>query len=583
MSGIDTPDWMEDEEGQQVPQVPTQPGTAGSIPVTSSLANPNTRRKAATGFVNLKKYVQANQDNNIASQVLNPAQSKLQAAGQTLGTAQQQFQSGIAGEKAKLQGVAGKAQQSLGYIGNTQTPGLNVQAVKPTDTFDPEYATKLTQYQDEMARLQRARDAEVQKSNTEARANLLGLRDLTYSGPRELNDAQNLAAKAFELDDFAKATATESGRGAILQTLFGKGGNYTGGSRNLDNLLLSSKPNLEQMRQLRGQTTRFGQDLDQAQRQAIAQAGTARGDLGLEKAKQALAMRTLRESLKSQLEAKAQAYNQQQQADAATIDDAELKQWLPEMAGYTLEPQPMSVGLPVEGSDLNNWVNLYKNKGFESHEMVDPNRKLDRSSERGADLGRSGWSKTAYGLPNEVQALVDAQALKPLFSESYQDNTWDSIDAEALQRRNILSEVLQDASADGVVSPKEKQELQVAMDQTKLSNLRGLPKGAEDAFINNFYQSQGNIKEVMPIINNPQAYGFQDARAVTDFFGIDSRWESQAWQDRYGKSPIYQTPSGMDMGNAPGRIAQANRNRAILERLKQELGITPDQMKLRNV
>lgn len=547
------PDWMPDEEDTF--QSPTAPGSPASVPLTSSLApkiQPNTQRKGTSGFTNLKKYIQANKDSNLANTVTSQAQSKLNSAGQQLNDTQNQFQTGLAGEKGKLQGASGEATKAINYIDTgAQAPGQGqapaaFSGIKPTDTFATNYAKDLEDYNKQFADSQQKQDEYNAKANEAAKNSLNTLKNYTYGGPLELANQNQLASNKAEIQDFAKATGSEAGRGAILQTLFGKRGQYSGGARNLDTALLGANPDaLNKLRDIRSQANQYTQNLQQANQQAAAGVGTARSTVDVEKAKNALAMKQLRDSLKARLEAEAGAYNTAQQADVAQIDSAELQKWLPELAGYetTTNPHPITnlgaiprvgnpnpngldVPVPITnapvpatnpfnsgmhiasqipvlddrmhatgGIDLpvaNNptvpltpeqqaYVNLYQNKGFEDRQIVDPNRTVDRHVEE--NHGSSDMS----GAPNRQQAYINTEALRPLFKESYTDNTWDSINKSALERRNILSQVLQDDAENGVLTPKQRNEIQVELNQPLLTNLKETPKMAEENYNTNFY------------------------------------------------------------------------------------------------
>lgn len=540
MSGIQTPDWM-DDLNDGTTQVPASPGTQGSVPTTSSIASPNTQRKAATGFVNLKNYIQANQNNNLANTITNSANNKLTSAGQNLQNSQDKFQQGIANEKSKLQGSVGEAKNAVEYIDTgaqhliqDQTPTA-VSTPKPTDTFAENYVDNIAKYNNNLAEYQKQSDEYAQKANNAAKEKLSTLKNYTYSGPKGLENEQQLVSDKSQIQDFANATGSESGRGAILQTLFGKSGNYTSGIRNLDNLLLSSNPNnLDKLHALKSQSTNFGQNLEKAKHDVISGIGETQANVDIEKAKQALQLKNLRDSLKARLEAEASGYNTQQQANTSQVDLEELKQWLPEMAGYTVggvpsalplvpnigNPNANQAGLPETVYNPNAglglastgnitlpvdpanptapltpeaqaaqqfWVNLYKNKGFENHQKVDPNKSYTRDIAVSSGPFHNDAHYGNIGNPNSQEAFVNAEALKPLFKENYTDNTWDSINKDALLRRNVLSDVLGDSAPNGYMTPKQKQEIQVTMDDKLLTGLKETPSMAEDRYNEDFF------------------------------------------------------------------------------------------------
>lgn len=515
---------LQEDQDDRV-QVPTAPGTAGAIPQNSTLAQAPTQRKAATGFVNLKKYIQANQGNKLADTVTNQAQSKLTAAGQNLNTAQQKFQSDIGTVKSKVQGAAGEAGRALNYVETGSQPLIQEQApatftgVKPTDRFAEGYEANLAAYNQQLADHQQQVDAYNKRANDAARQKMLDFRNLSYSGPQNLDNVQKLENDRAELQDFANATAKEAGRGAILQTLFGRNGQYSAGARNLDTMLLGADPTaLTKFKDVRNQTANYEQQLKQAQQAALADVGATRGTINTEKAKTAQQMQQLRDALKAKLVAEATAYNTAQKADADEITIAELQKFLPEMAGYELTGEPRTpihgfggsarVGGQIRnpnmpGVDMNGitlpgesggemdpeklkWVNLYRNKGFAPEDKIDPNEVLEKHVSTDGGLFQGDSHEVGLGRPNTSEVLVGIEGMKPLFNQSYTDNTWDSINKDTLNRRNLLSEVLADGAEDGVVLAKNKNELQTTMNDDLLTRLRQTPKMIRDNYKDNF-------------------------------------------------------------------------------------------------
>lgn len=546
-----------DEDVNEI-STPGAPGTASSVPQGSSLAVPNVQRKASSGFTNLKKYIQANQGNRLAETIVNPAEQNLQKAQNTLQTSQQQFQTQLVDDQAKLAASRTNSQNALGHIETGS--GLSLSAM---DTAD-----------------QKA--AKILEANNKAGQDLNNVRDYQYAGPTGIQNKQELADKQFELNDFSNASKNEAGRGAILQTLFGKGGNYTAGSRNLDNLLLGAdQQGMNRLKDIRSSTTGFNQNLKNLDTQTGASIGAARGNINVAKAVQKTAMQQLRDKIKARLESDATNYNTTQNLDAQTIDDEEVRKYLPELTGYDLSTDP-SLGnlmtlpvqpdiqlgnlmtLPVQstGTDVGgdtDWVNLFKNRD-EDFQKVDPNKNLHRQIKQSGGAFHRDWNHDAYGSPNTNSAYVTADSLKPLFKESYLNNTWDSIDGDALNRRNILSDVLADGSQNGAMTPKQKQEIQASIDQNHYNNIKAIPKSAEDVFTNNFYQGITIKDYVNSISNNAKEYGFKDANEAGDYVGLN-RFEKMlpmSWLNNRQINRKY-----LD------KYASLMRDKAMRERLKQ--------------
>ena len=660
---------VEEDENTLVPQAP---GTAASVPSGSSMAHP-TIRKASSGFTNLKKYLTANKDNNLIGSVTNEAQQKLTGAQQNLGQEQQKFQANLASERAKLGTTAQGAQKALQYV-ETGTQPLIQEApvpaalVKPTairdrwstDT-DESYKAMQDAY-DTQAKAytenQVAREAFNNKANQEAATKLQQLKNYKYAGPQGLNNLQDLSQKQFELQDYAKATGSEAGRAAILQTLFGKTGQYSGGARSFDTALLGAQPsNLDKLRQLRSQTVGLGQNIKQAQQQATAGVGSAKSNVDLEQANSAAAMKTLRDKLFAQLKAEADAANVAGKADVGTFTDEELRQNLVNRAGYTLEAQPKApvsfsnpgvvqmgqirptpggaltapgmvttpgtsgqIGLPVQPPGYVetpvdpatlNYINLNKNKNFQAEDIgftgipgqvpewdreptsnlaVNPNRSLIRKILEKEGFG--DFEHTSYGKPNVDQTLIDIKDLKPLFSQTYQDNTAESINTDLLNRRNVLSQILQDDAANGTLTPQERQEVQTQMNDAMLTKLKQTPKMQEEAFVTGMLGSAPG-REGLQAVSNYKQLGYdnpvelmkelrvQPQAGVYTLAG-NSNIDTMGWNPRTQSVILgngQQVPweqyksswraAGWDNNSTPGKLAQKIKEKMTLDRLKQ--------------
>ena len=311
-----------DQEGQNQDQnnqnFPQQPGTAGSVPVTPS-SGQQPQRKASTGFTNLKNYVQANKANTLGQTIASKAQQQVDKAQQNIQSSEQKFSQAVEDQKQKLASTADVADKSRQYVETGDVTKVNPQLqVQPEAT-----AEQKTESQNQ--------------ANEQARANLAALRDYQYTGPRNLENEQQLVSDKFQIQDFAKATGSEAGRGAILQTQFGGSGQYGSGMRNLDNLMLSSSPDdLSRLKDIRTQARGYDQKLRDLLTQAQSKTASMQGNVEVEKAKQAVDMNAVRDRVKNALTAEADQYNQQMKEDIASITPEELAQYIPNFTGWDL-------------------------------------------------------------------------------------------------------------------------------------------------------------------------------------------------------------------------------------------------------
>jgi hypothetical protein len=551
-----TPNFMQDDD--QNSSSPQTMGTGASIPTGSSGAS-KTKRTGSSGFTNLKKYFQANQGNQLIQNVAQPAEQKAQSALQDISQAREQFGQQIQGEKAKLESAGQKSQQALNYIDTGNQPLIQ-------QTL-PENATE------------EQKTAAAIEANKAAQQSLNKLRDYNYTGPTEISQKDRLAQNQFELKDFADATKSEAGRGAILQTIFGKGGNYTAGSRNLDNYLLGSdKANLDKLKQIRSQTENLGQQLKQSERDAAANIAAMQGNIGVAKGIQKNAMQQLRDAMRQKLEAEASAYNTAQKADAAQIDTEELRKYLPELAGYNLVNDPNAINLAVEGQTTpSNFINLMNNKNFEEWQKVDPNRQVHASYKQSGDLGHRDWTHDRYGRPNTQDVLLDINALKPLFSESYKDNTWDSINAAALERRNILSNVLMDNVEQGLMTPKQKQEIETKMDSELLDKLKALPQRAEEAYLQRFLTNNPSGSGEY-LINRAKDLGYDNLEDLYKDLNLNMSTNVRHRLNKDGK--LWNWAYNMNSSHAP--IAQKYRELYLKDSLNKLLNSKSEDVLMRN-
>lgn len=500
------PEFMDPENaGNNMPQAP---GTAASVPSTSGLAGPAKQRKASSGFTNLKKYFQANQGNQLIQNVAQPAQQQLNQAQQTLAESQQKFNTQLENQKSQLQSAQEQAAKAKQYIDVGDKSLVGISAL-------PQDAT-------EEAKAKAALDA-----NKAAQDALTKIRDYNYSGPRELENAAKIAQDQFAVEDFARATKTDAGRGALLQSVFGRGGQYTAGARGLDQFLLGAdQSNLNKLRDIRAGAQKLGQNIRAIDTESAARVGGAQGNIEMAKDISRQEMQKLRDKKLADLEAEAAAYNAAQRADVANIDLEELKQWLPEMAGYDLTSAPLAPGEvapTVVDPATQNYINLYQNRAFEPHQTVDPTRGLTRNIKEAGHAFHRDWTHTTTGRPNAQEAIVGLESLKPLFKENYQDNTWESINAEALERRNILSNVLADNAEKGLVTPKQRQEIQTQIDQDMLSKLKELPGMAEDVYTQSFFTNAPGSGDTGSTIQSYKQLGYNDPVSLMKDMNLDFR------------------------------------------------------------
>jgi hypothetical protein len=294
--------------------------------------------------------------------------------------------------------------------------------------------------------------------------------------------------------------------------MFGRGGNYTAGARNLDNFLLGAdQQNLQRLKNIRSQTQGFDQNLQRFANDADANVAAMQGRVNLTKQADKSAMQELRDRMRQRLEQQAVTTNTANRADANVVTEEELRRWIPEMTGYDLTGDPnLATSIPAGGLNLGvvpettqvdpnslNYINLMKNRNFSDYEKTDPNRMVSRDIKESGGFGNDGWTHTSVGRPNNNEAFIDINALNrdnPLFSQSYVDNTWDSLDPDAIIRRNVLTDVLGDNYEGGTITPKQKQEIQVQMDNALLEKLKLVPKRAEEAYLTDYFtNAPGNI------------------------------------------------------------------------------------------
>lgn len=177
------------------------------------------RPKTGSGFTNLQKFVQANQNNKLGSAITSGIQNSSNQLNQNLGQANQKFTQKL-GEntfntdenKAKLGGI----------INNAATSGQ-------VNDADANYFTKM--------------------------------REAKYDGPTALDNVNSIQSQAGNVQNVAKDAATEQGRRGLLSRYAVGNNQYTQGQQRLDGMLLGKTINT--------------QDLSQARQEALKNVGQA--------------------------------------------------------------------------------------------------------------------------------------------------------------------------------------------------------------------------------------------------------------------------------------------------------------------
>lgn len=186
----------------------------------------NQLRPQGTGFTNLSKYMQANQNNKLGQTVSSGIQKDTAAAKSNLQQAENQF--GEESAKGKL-GTDSDASRRQDLLNKAQG------------------GTPLTQ--DEQNEWNR-------------------LRTGGYTGPNELNNVGALQAQGQDVQQLGQAVGNQGGRFGLLQRYLGGGPQYTAGQQRFDELLLGTTGG-QQLNQARRGTVGFGNQV--ANQNAAAQ------------------------------------------------------------------------------------------------------------------------------------------------------------------------------------------------------------------------------------------------------------------------------------------------------------------------
>lgn len=223
--------------GTQAPQAPGSVNGVSSPSVASSPTSPtqtvvnNTNQpvgagpKQGSGFVNLQKVMQANQNNGLGQAVTGGLQKQVQQGQQNLNQSQQQFQ---------------QASQAGNVAFNT----------------------------DDQARIQKVLN-DPSSATADDYAAFDKYRTQNYTGPTGLQNSDQLRSQAAQLQALAQLSGSQGGRETLLQRFVG-GPGYNSGEKNLDAALLGSSANTG----LRDQAKQAGvlqRLVGQSQAQATAQ------------------------------------------------------------------------------------------------------------------------------------------------------------------------------------------------------------------------------------------------------------------------------------------------------------------------
>lgn len=173
--------------GASIPQQNMQQGNQPAY-------NPNVQK--GSGFTNIQRIVQANQGNRLGSTIGQNIQNAGQAAQQSVGNAQQQFNQQAGANRADTSANANLVQQALANPNQfAGTPG------------------QVSQFQNLMSG--------------------------SYQGPQGLQNAGQLQAQAQDVAQLGKSINTPGGQQGLLQRFVGSP-QYTAGQQSLDSLLLGA-------------------------------------------------------------------------------------------------------------------------------------------------------------------------------------------------------------------------------------------------------------------------------------------------------------------------------------------------------
>lgn len=200
------------------------------MPLPPSYTKPNSplnRQPAGSGFTNLQKILQANQQNKLGSTIAGGINQAGDAARSNIIKAGQEFETAANVEKQRQAGENQRVDRVL---------------------TAPEAAA----------------DEDVKAFET--------IRGGEYTGPKSLTNAGELANQAQNASQLGQAVGSEGGRQGLLQRFAGSGKKYTPGQQRLDALLLGQTGGNEQLRTARRSVSGLD-NLQASKEQAASEVG----------------------------------------------------------------------------------------------------------------------------------------------------------------------------------------------------------------------------------------------------------------------------------------------------------------------
>ena len=198
-------------------------------------ASPSSR---GSGFTNLQRYLSANRGNELGNVVSGGITSQAQGVRSDLGSAQEQFQSGM--QAGNLASDANR--QAREAVLNRLSSG-NLNTIQPVTDPEVEQFAKF--------------------------------RGGQYAGPTSLSNVSGLQSKARGVENLGKSVSSAEGRTGLLQSFVGTP-QYTQGQQKVDSYLLGQAPQLAQARQkTQGLVGEIGRESQKAGAQASQRAAEA--------------------------------------------------------------------------------------------------------------------------------------------------------------------------------------------------------------------------------------------------------------------------------------------------------------------
>lgn len=208
--------------------------------------NMNNTMPQGSGFTNLQKYVNANQNNQLGSTINQGIGQVGNNVKSSLDQSQNQFQQDKSTELQKFD--PSKIKAGIQAAQNVTTPTIvNADGTTSNNTVDPSIKSDF-QY---------------------AAAG-------QYGGPSQLNNYDVLQGQAQDAQNLGNQVSSAGGREALLQRFVGGPGQYTQGNQRFDSLLLGQTGGKD-LQQARGQVAGLGQNVNTAESVAAGQAQAAQG------------------------------------------------------------------------------------------------------------------------------------------------------------------------------------------------------------------------------------------------------------------------------------------------------------------